>query len=217
MKDTLNQYADFYVILSEILQEVLPGMLQVILSYLPYALVTTYTPGPNNVMCLYSVSNAGWSKGLSVISGIGTGYLSVVIVCSLFCSTLAEYMPELVMYLKYFGAVYILWLAVHIAASGADSSKGRELTFMNGVMLAVSNIKMILYTVTVYTAYIIPHGTGFFTLFFHGMVMFLLAVSSWILWGGMGGLLQKFLSRYYRPFNITMGIILAWCAWQILK
>ena len=38
-------------------------MLNVILSYLPYALITTFTPGPNNLMSLYAVSSYGWRKG----------------------------------------------------------------------------------------------------------------------------------------------------------
>ena len=52
-------------------------MLDVILSYLPYALITTFTPGPNNLMSLYSVSSAGWKKGSRVILGIFAGVLRI--------------------------------------------------------------------------------------------------------------------------------------------
>lgn len=32
-----------------------------------------------------------------------------------------------------------------------------------------------------------------------------------------GSIMQRFLARYYRPFNIAMGIALVWCAVQILR
>ncbi len=35
-------------------------LLSAILSYLPYSLATAFTPGPNNILALYSVSQKGW-------------------------------------------------------------------------------------------------------------------------------------------------------------
>ena len=38
-------------------------LLSAILSYLPYSLATAFTPGPNNILALYSVSQKGWRRG----------------------------------------------------------------------------------------------------------------------------------------------------------
>lgn len=132
-------------------------MLDTVLSYMPYALITTFTPGPNNLMSLYSVSTYGWRKGSRVIWGIFAGFTAVMAMVILSCSGLAQYMPGVVGWLKYFGAAYILWLAWHIAVSAV----------------------------------------------------------SWCMWGTAGGLLQRFLVRYYRPFNVVMGLALLWCAVKI--
>ena len=35
----------------------------IFVSYLPYALVTSFTPGPNNVLALHTVSQNGWARG----------------------------------------------------------------------------------------------------------------------------------------------------------
>ena len=192
-------------------------MLQVILSYLPYALVTTFTPGPNNIMSLYSVSHAGWKNGGRVILGIASGFITLMLIVILFCHELARYIPELIGWLKYIGAVYILWLAYHIAVSRPSETEGRSMSFIGGYILAITNIKVILYLITIFTAYIIPSGAGLYDMILHGIFIIAVSSVSWCMWGTMGGLLQKFLARYYRPFNISMGIILAWCAWQILS
>ncbi|MBR0203994.1 MAG: LysE family transporter [Synergistaceae bacterium] len=192
-------------------------MLQVILSYLPYALVTTFTPGPNNIMSFYVVSSSGWRKGREVISGIFAGFSCLISLCVLFCHELSVYLPELVTYLKYIGAVYIIWLAVHIAMSRPSESQNNSLSFRGGFFLAVSNIKVILYLVTLFSAYIIPSGAGLYEMSIHAVFIVAISAVSWFTWGAAGGLLQRFIAKYYRPFNILMGIILLWCVVQILK
>ncbi|MBQ7214738.1 MAG: LysE family transporter [Synergistaceae bacterium] len=191
-------------------------MLRVILSYLPYALITTFTPGPNNLMALYSVSHGGWRTGSRVILGIASGFVSLMVIVIAFCHELAEYAPELVKYLKYVGAAYILWLAVHIALSRPSESEGQMMTFGKGFALSLSNVKVILYLITIFTAYVIPSGAGFAQMCLHGVFIIALSTVSWALWGGVGGILQAFLAEYWRPFNIAMGIALLWCAWQIV-
>ena len=191
-------------------------MLSVILSYLPYALITSFTPGPNNLMSLYSVSNGGWRLGSRVILGIAAGFMALMVIVIVFCHELAEYAPELVKYLKYVGAAYILWLAVHIALSRPSESEGQTLSFGKGFVLAVSNVKVILYLITIFTAYIIPSGANFAEMCGHGAFIVAVSAVSWCMWGAVGGILQAFLARYWRPFNIAMGIALLWCAWQIV-
>ena len=191
-------------------------MLAIILSYLPYALITTFTPGPNNIMSLYSVSQGGWQKGSRVILGILAGFVCVMILVILFCHELAKYVPEVVGWLKYIGAAYILWLAVHIALSKPSEAQEHSLSFSSGFFLAVSNIKVILYLITIFTAYIIPSGAGLLEMFGHGIFIIAVSAVSWCTWGAVGGILQTFLTRHYRPFNIAMGVILVWCALQIL-
>ena len=191
-------------------------MTQVILSYLPYALITTFTPGPNNLMTLYAVSHGGWRTGSRVILGIITGFVSLMVLVILFCHELTEYAPELVEYMKYVGAVYILWLAVHIAFSRPSESEGDTLTFGKGFMLAVSNVKVLLYLTTIFTAYIIPSGAGLAEMYAHGGFIVAVGAISWTMWGAAGGIMQKFLAEHWRTFNIVMGLALLWCACQIV-
>ena len=192
-------------------------MIETIFSYITYLLVTAFTPGPNNIMSLYAVSTEGWKKGREVIAGILTGLLTLIIFVIIFCHELSKYIPELVKYLKYIGAAYIVWLAVHIAKSTPSESQGHSITFKSGFFLSISNIKVILYLITLYTAYILPSGAGLFEMFAHGVIIVALSAVSWFTWGTTGAILQKFLKEHYRPFNIVMAIILLWCAVSIIR
>ncbi|MBQ7561861.1 MAG: LysE family transporter [Synergistaceae bacterium] len=191
-------------------------MLEVILSYMPYALVSTSTPGPNNLMCLYSVSSGGWAGGLRLISGIFTGCTSLMLLVLFFCHQLNQYVPEVVNYLKYVGAAYIVWLAIRIAISKPGANQTRDINFKSGLILAFTNIKMLLYFITIFTAYIIPSGAGLYEFFVHGTIILSISAANWFIWGAAGSLLHKIITRYYRPFNISMGIILLWCAVRIV-
>lgn len=192
-------------------------MLEVFLSYLPYALITTFTPGPNNLMSLYSVSSVGWKKGGRVILGIFAGFSAVMIMVIVFCNELASYAPEVVKHLKYVGAAYILWLAFHIAMSKPSESSEKSLSFRSGLILSLSNVKVILYLITIFTAYVIPSDASFAEMFAHGAIIIAISAVSWCTWGTAGSIMQRFLARYYRPFNIAMGIALVWCAVQIMR
>ena len=55
----------------------------VVLSYLPYALVTSFTPGPNNILAFHTVGQKGWVQGRSTLAGIVAGFFSVMAVCGL--------------------------------------------------------------------------------------------------------------------------------------
>ena len=60
-------------------------IMNILLSFAPYAFVTAYTPGPNNILALNTTSNYGWSSGRKLILGIGTGFICVMLVCAVGC------------------------------------------------------------------------------------------------------------------------------------
>ncbi|MGO0882617.1 hypothetical protein ACTPDI_07490 [Clostridioides difficile] len=64
---------------------------EILLSFLPYAFVTGFTPGPNNILALNTISNNGWQKGKSMIVGISAGFVCVMIICALGCFGLSKF------------------------------------------------------------------------------------------------------------------------------
>ena len=184
----------------------------IMMSYLIYTVVTAFTPGPNNIVALYAVSQNGWRKGKDVLLGMAGGFLCVMFICALFCYELAKYLPSLTGTLKYVGAAYIAYLAIHVARSSPDNSDGRQMTFWKGFLLQFFNVKIILYAITVYTGYVLPYESSLTSLFSHAINLTVIGMAGFITWGVAGGLFQDLLTQYYRPFNIVMGLILVYCA-----
>lgn len=188
----------------------------IIASYLVYSLVTAYTPGPNNVVALHAVSRFGWSTGRKVLLGMTVGFFIVMLICGLSCYLLAGFIPSLVEILKYIGAAYIAWLGVHIMRSSPSESSAKNFSFWSGFCLQFVNVKIILYAVTIYTAYVIPKSFSPESLFFHALVISCIGISGFWTWAEMGKVFQKFLQKYFLPFNVAMGLILIYCAVQLL-
>lgn len=187
-------------------------LFSIVISYLPYTVVTAFTPGPNNIVALYAVSQNGWRKGKSVLWGIAAGFLSVMVICALFCYELARYIPSMTGILKYVGAAYIVYLAVHVALSKPDNDEGEQMSFMKGFLLQFVNVKIILYAITVFTGYVLPHDMSLGILLVHAAIVTMVGVAGTLTWAAAGGALQKFLTKYYRPFNLAMALVLLWCA-----
>ena len=123
----------------------------------------------------------------------------------LFAHELAKYAPELVKYMKYLGAAYILWLAVHIAMSRPSDSGEQQLSFMKGYLLSLSNVKVMLHLMTIFTVYVIPSGAGLLEMCAHGVFIIAVSAVSWCMWGTVGRILQEFLAIYWRPVQCCDG------------
>lgn len=190
-------------------------LISMIISYFPYAFVTAFTPGPNNVIALYAVSQGGWRKGKNVLAGIAAGFLCVMAICAVFCYELAKYLPAVAGVLKYVGAAYIVYLAIHIVRSRPGGEEGREMSFWKGFWLEFVNVKIILYAVTIFTGYVLPKETSLHVLLVHAVVITAIGVAGNLTWAAAGGIFQKVLQKYYLPFNIAMALILIWCAWSL--
>lgn len=190
--------------------------MSVVLSYLPYSLVTAFTPGPNNLLSLYAVSQNGWRRGKAVVGGIAAGFLCVMTLCALFCWGLSQVLPAVTGFLTYVGAAYILWLALHIARSRPQETEHQILSFWQGFWLQFVNPKIILCAVTILTGYVLPAGAGLGGLLLHSGAITAIGLSGVLTWAAAGGLFQRFLSRYYKPFNYLMALILVLCAWRML-
>ena len=76
-----------------------------------YALVTGWSPGPNNVLLLSTTGQFGLKRSMKLITGIWTGFLTIMLLCAVFSVGLGKLLPGVVPYLKYIGAAYILYLA----------------------------------------------------------------------------------------------------------
>ncbi|MFR7900847.1 MAG: LysE family transporter [Ruminococcus sp.] len=75
------------------------------------AILTVWSPGPNNILLLSTASKYGISGNLRFMTGIWSGSLTLMCLSGLFCSTLGKVVPGIQPVMKYLGAAYVLYLA----------------------------------------------------------------------------------------------------------
>lgn len=95
----------------------------IIASFLTYSVIMSFTPGPNNIMALSSASQYGVRRSTALLMGMCSGFVGVMLSCALFTLALSRLLPEIMGWLVWVGAVYILWLAWHIATSPVSGTE----------------------------------------------------------------------------------------------
>ena len=116
-------------------------MPKVVLSnFLIYCVINAFTPGPGNILALNTVTNYGYKKGKPLFFGIFAGYYVVQILCAIFVYGVNSLLPNVMEVMKYIGAAYILWLAIHIAFSKPSTENAEQsASFLKGFMLQFVN------------------------------------------------------------------------------
>ncbi len=183
--------------------------------FLAYVFVTTFTPGPNNVMAMSNAMRFGLKKTMPFVWGIFTGFLLVLTLSGLLNMALASLIPGLRTWLNLLGAVYMLYLAYHIAHSQPveEGQGGDNLnTFRAGFLQQFVNVKVLVFGITVFSLFIVntyhdPLSISLFALFL-ALVGFA-ASSSWAIGGN---LFRKLLKEHYRAFNYVMAGLLVYTA-----
>ena len=190
---------------------------QTILSFFIYVLVNAFTPGPGNILALNITGVHGWGKSRNMLCGIFSAYYIVQIVCAIFVFGLSKHASSIVSTMKYFGAVYIILLAIHILKSvPCDLSSNRRPSYMTGFLLQLVNIKIYLFGITALTGYITPHYNSFGALFFAEIFIATIGTLATLSWAFAGNIFQKFYLRHFVKINVLLALLLAECAISML-
>lgn len=189
-----------------------------LIPFLSYVFITTFTPGPNNILSMTNAKKYGFKNSFRFNLGILTGFIIIMIACSYFNLFLFNLMPKIEHFVGIFGAVYILYLAYKVAfdtkTAAASSKKGTN-TYLAGLTMQFFNPKVILYGITVIATFIIPYYKSDFALILFSLLLSFIGFVSTLCWALFGALFQNFLTKYNKQFNIVMGLLLVYCAISI--
>ncbi|MDY6309155.1 MAG: LysE family transporter [Oribacterium sp.] len=194
----------------------MPGY--VLTHFFVYAIVNAFTPGPGNILALNTVTNYGWKKGKPLFFGIFTGYYVVQIICAVFVYGVGTFLPDALQVMKYIGAAYILWLAIHIAISKPEVSEEQgSASFIKGFLLQFVNVKIYMFGITALTGFITPYSKAMWTLIGFELLIATIGTIATSTWIGAGILIQNFYIKHYRIINIILALTLLECIWSILR
>lgn len=183
-----------------------------------YSVINAFTPGPGNILALNTVTNYGYKKGRPLYWGIFAGYYVVQVICAVFVFGVSTFLPDLLGIMKYIGATYILWLAVHIALSKPiTSTVEKSASFLKGFLLQFVNVKIYLFGITALTGYVTEYSASLWVLLLFEIIIATIGTIATLTWIGMGVLIQRAYQKYYRLINIILALTLSECVYSMLK
>jgi cysteine/O-acetylserine efflux protein len=183
--------------------------------FLSYVLVTTFTPGPNNLMSMSNAARFGYKKTLGFLAGIFSGFLIIMLACGLLNVFLENLIPQVGFWLNLLGAAYMIYLAIHIARSAPVENDlgGDQLnTFTAGFVLQFLNPKVILYGITVYALFITRVYPQWLVAATFAPLLASVGFISITCWALGGHVFHHFLNKYYRILNLLMAGLLVYPA-----
>jgi threonine/homoserine/homoserine lactone efflux protein len=187
--------------------------LEQILSFSLFALVTSITPGPNNVMLTALGANFGIARGLPCVFGVSAGFclMLALVVTGLGSVILAN--PEILEVIHWAGAAFLLWLAWKVATAGRahPDREAKPVGFFGAAAFQWVNPKAWLIATSAAATYLeADAGSALVQSASFGAIFFLAAVPCCLVWLAFGAALQRLLhtQRRLRLFNIAMGLTL---------
>jgi len=185
---------------------------EVLLLLASYCLVSSITPGPNNMMLLSSGATFGFGPTVPHMAGISIGCATMVLVLGWVLAGIIARVPGLFTVLHIVSTLYLLWLAWRIATSAGPHGAGpraRPLGMPGAAAFQWVNPKAWAMVLGAVTNFARPDHL-LVDVPVIAVVLAAIGVPCIALWAGSGHMLSRFLSdpRKLRAFNITMALLL---------
>lgn len=181
------------------------------LALLGFALVSTATPGPNNLMLLASGANFGLRRTLPHMTGIAFGFTFMIFMVGLGLAQVFQSFPALRNLLSAIAIAYMLWLAwkiAHASAPGEGEARPEPLTFLQAAAFQWVNPKAWIMAIGAQTNYA-PEATWWAAALV-ALGFFLVCYPAISIWAWLGQEMRRFLTnpRRLTAFNWTMASLL---------
>lgn len=189
----------------------MPGNL--LLSLMMFAMASSVTPGPNNLMLLASGANYGFRRTIPHILGVGLGFLVMMVVVGLGVGQMLQASPAVYTALRVASLLYMGWLAWRIATSGpvggTSNPHAKPMTFLQAMLFQWVNPKAIAMGLAATATYTDP-ARYVPSLLVVALVFGSINLPCVSLWAGFGVALRNWLKDpvRLRVFNVTMAILL---------
>ena len=182
-----------------------------------YIAVSSVTPGPNNLMSLYLGAHYGLSGARKFIVGSMGAVFVKLLLCGALNLMLAAVIPALVPYLKWLGALYMLYLALAMLRSGFraqedGAERGGESTYLSGILLQCLNMKSWVFALSVFSVFVIPYTTSLRVLLAVALVSLAMLFASTLVWTVCGSALRRVYNEHRRIFSVLCAVSLVYCA-----
>ena len=188
--------------------------MEILLPLSLFALVSSVSPGPNNLMLMSSGATFGMRRTIPHMLGVSLGFTFMVLLVGIGITALFDRYPLSYTILQWFSVLYLSYLAVRIARSAAPDASGKEnakpLTFLQAASFQWVNPKAWSMALTAISLY--APEKDVLSVLLVAVVFGAVNFPSITLWATIGHKLQGILSdpNRLRLFNFTMaGLLIA--------
>lgn len=188
-----------------------------------FALITSITPGPNNLMVMASGANFGIRRTLPHLAGVLLGFNFMIWMVGAGLIGILEAIPASFVVLKALSAAFLLYLAWKIAnaaAPGDDPKEvaGKPFTFFQAAAFQWVNPKAWALSLAAVGAYM-SEAKPVFSLAAIALVFLVAGIPSVGTWLLLGTQLRRLLTSAarLRIFNWTCAALLVTTLWPVLS
>ena len=178
-----------------------------------FSVVSSVTPGPNNVLLWASGATFGFRRTLRHVVGtaLGIGAMAMAVAAGL--DALLTTVPEIAVAMKIGGSLYLLYLAYQIAGASAleRGAIARPLGMLQAASFQVINPKAWIFALVAITTFR-PAGLSAFTgSLLVAITMVVVVVPTAALWAGGGRIISPLITneRAHRMVSLILAALLA--------
>jgi len=192
------------------------------ISFIVFVVITSFTPGPNNIMAMAFANQYGLLKTIQFCLGVGIGFFTITGLSCFFNVALINVMPIITFPLTILGVIYMLYLAFKIVTSKDNgestyhSKENKRNLMLLGAILQYVNPKGILFGITVVATYILPYYSSNMSYLLFSLLLGFVGMLSTFSWALFGSAFRKVLTTYRQPVNIVMALLLVYSALSII-
>lgn len=183
-----------------------------------FAFVSSITPGPNNLMLLYSGARFNFNRSIPHLLGVSFGFGFMLALCCIGVAGVFWKIPHAQDFLKVVGCLYMLWLAYKLWKNGALPASGdlpeagnkgaaKPMTFLQAAMFQYVNPKAWVMGLTVPAAYLPNDGHILINTAVAASVFTVINLFCCGTWVQGGALLQKLMHKPQLALIINLSIV----------
>lgn len=190
-----------------------------LLALVTFALVGSFTPGPNNTLATVTAANHGFRATVPLMCGVPFGFATLLLAGSIGVAAVLLAHPVLGQFIKWLGIAYLLAIAWQVARAGSlgERQVARPLGFWQSAAFQYANPKAWMLAAATAATFVSGGPDAVRTGIIIG-VFCTAAFASLVTWAGTGAALRAWLTQGWRlrAFNLMMGVLLALTAvWMI--
>ena len=186
-----------------------------LLSLSLFMLVTSCSPGPNNILASYSGFNFGLIKTIPHMFGVIFGFTTLVIIMNFGLINVFKNFSIVQEILKYAGTIFLIYLAYKISFSktSSDNSSKNPVRFIETFFFQFLNPKAVIVAIIIVSTYV-ESGENYINYSLWVIaIAFIFACFSIVFWTLLGRFLRRFATneKFIKRFNYVMSLLLVSC------